>query len=41
MNVKMDRWRRALRYATAVASVGVAACGGGEQVEAFAHDCVR
>ncbi len=36
MNVKMDRWRRALRYATAVASVGVAACGGGEQVEAFA-----
>ena len=36
MNVKMDRWRRALRCAGVVASVGLAACGGGEQVEAFA-----
>ena len=36
MTVKMDRWRRALRCVTVAASVGLAACGGGEQVEAFA-----
>ena len=36
MNVKMDRWRRALRCATVVASVALVACGGGEQVELFA-----
>ena len=36
MDVKMDRWRRALCRATVVASVGLAACGGGEQVELFA-----
>ncbi len=33
MNVKMDRWRRALRCATVAAAVGLVACGGGEQVE--------
>ena len=36
MNVKMDRWRRALRCASVAAAVGLAACGGGEQIETFA-----
>ena len=35
MNVKMDRWRRALRCAGVAAAVGLVACGGGDQVETF------
>lgn len=36
MNVKMDRWRRALRCASVAAAMGLVACGGGEQIETFA-----
>ena len=35
MNVKMDRWRRALGCATVAAAIGLVACGGGDQVEPF------
>ena len=40
MKSKLDRWRRALLYGVALASVGMASCGGGEQVQKFAPNRV-
>lgn len=40
MNLKSDRWRRALACGALLATLGLVSCGGGQQVQAFAPNRV-